>query len=355
MAGDDQEKTEEPTDKKLEDARKQGDVPMSPEMRHAVMFIATLTMMGGVGLSSLMALARLFASLWGGADLFPAEAEGAQYLAGGIMTAVAKALLPLFTLLFAAAFLIPFLQGRPSLNWSRLSLKWSKLSPVAGMGRLFGKRALIEFAKTLLKSVIIVGVAWLVLEPRLVAIDTLIGADPIMISRVGGGLIRDMLQSIAILVGALALFDYVYQRRAFMKRMRMSLQEIRDEVKQSEGDPHIKSRIRAIRISRSRRRMMAAVPSANVIVTNPTHYAVALKYDQGQMAAPVVVAKGVDAIAMKIREAATGAGIPIVESPPLARALYASVDIDHPIPVEHYAAVAEIIGYVMRLNQRIRD
>jgi flagellar biosynthetic protein FlhB len=134
--------------------------------------------------------------------------------------------------------------------------------------------------------------------------------------------------------------------------MRMTLQELRDEIKESDGDPKIKARIRAIGMQRSRRRMMAAVPEASVIITNPTHYAVALKYQHGEMAAPVVLAKGVDDVAKKIREVATAAGVPIVESPPLARALFAGADIDRPIPVEHYAAVAEIIGYVLRLSRR---
>jgi flagellar biosynthetic protein FlhB len=158
-----------------------------------------------------------------------------------------------------------------------------------------------------------------------------------------------MLKAVALLVGALALFDWVYQRRTYLSRMRMSLQEVKDEHKDSEGDPHVKARIRAIGAERARRRMMSAVPTASVIITNPTHYAVALKYDHGKMAAPVVVAKGADAVALKIRELAMAAKVPILESPPLARALFASAEIDRPIPTEHYKAVAEIIGYVMRL------
>jgi flagellar biosynthetic protein FlhB len=161
-----------------------------------------------------------------------------------------------------------------------------------------------------------------------------------------------MLRAIALLVGAIALFDFVYQRRSFLKRMRMSLQEVKDEHKESEGDPKIKGKIRQIQMQRARRRMMAAVPGASVVITNPTHYAVALKYDHGAMAAPVVVAKGVDAVALRIREIATEAGVPLVENRPLARALHASAEIDQPIPIEHYAAVAEVISYVMRLSKR---
>jgi flagellar biosynthetic protein FlhB len=145
-----------------------------------------------------------------------------------------------------------------------------------------------------------------------------------------------------------------YQRFAHMQSMRMTKQEIRDEMKQTDGDPMIKSRLRQIRMERARRRMMAEVPKATVVVTNPTHFAVALRYVQGETEAPIVVAKGADLVAARIRELAQENEVPIVENPPLARALYATVDLDQPVPSEHYRAVAEIIGYVMKLKQRVR-
>jgi flagellar biosynthetic protein FlhB len=190
--------------------------------------------------------------------------------------------------------------------------------------------------------------------PKAVGLEQLMVADPGTVGTAAAAIILAMIKAVALLVGALALFDLVYQRRAFTARMRMSLLEIKDEHRQSEGDPKIKAKIRAIGMQRARRRMMAAVPTASVIITNPTHYAVALKYDHGGMAAPVVVAKGADDVALKIREVAKANGVPIVESPVLARAIFASVDIDRPIPIEHYAAVAEIIGHIMRLAQRRR-
>ena len=152
-------------------------------------------------------------------------------------------------------------------------------------------------------------------------------------------------------VTVMALADYVYQRNRWWNRQKMTLQETRDEYKQMEGDPKIKGRIRAIRNERSRKRMMAAVPQATVVITNPTHYAVALKYDK-DMAAPICVAKGADGIALKIRQVATDNDVPIVENPPLARALFASVDIDETIPTEHFKAVANVIGFVMRLRSK---
>ena len=348
----DDQKTHDPTDKKLSDARAKGDVPMSGEMRHAVMFVAAIIVAGGMGSWTLARVGPLLVRLWGGADDYPLDPDGAQHFATGILAAVAGAMAPLLALLLGFALLILLVQGRPTLSWSRLTPKFSKLSPVAGFGRIFGKRALVEFAKTLAKFAVVITIATMVTAPRLVELDQLIDAEPRAIAQAAGALVLHMIQSVAILVGCIAAFDFLYQRHAFLQRMKMSFQEVKDEHKQSEGDPKIKAKIRSIGIQRSRRRMMAAVPGASVVVTNPTHYAIALKYDHGAMAAPVVVAMGVDAVALRIRAVAAEAGVPIVESPPLARALYASATIDRPIPTEHFKAVAEIIGYVMRLAKR---
>lgn len=353
MAEGSDQKTFDPTDKKIADARDKGDIAQAPEMRHAAIFAAALVVTGGLGVWTFARLGHLLLRLWGRAEDFRFSPDGAQSLATGILRQLFTVLSPLLGTLMAFALLGGLLQGRPTISWSRVAPRWSKLSPLAGAGRLLGKRALVEFAKTLAKLAAVVAVAGAVVWPRAVALDTLVGADPLAIGSAAGGLIAAMLKAVAALVGAIALFDLVYQRRSWLARLRMSLQEIKDEHKQAEGDPKIKAKIRAIGMQRSRKRMMAAVPTASVVVTNPTHYAVALKYDHGRMGAPVVVAKGVDAIALKIREVAAGAGIPIVENRPLARALHAAVEIDHPVPAEHYAAVAEVIGYVMRLAKRL--
>jgi flagellar biosynthetic protein FlhB len=233
------------------------------------------------------------------------------------------------------------------LVWSRIAPKWSKLSPIAGAKRMFGPRALVEFAKTLAKLIGVGTIAVVALRPFVPGFETLVGVSPMSVATVAGGIVAQLIRSVAILVGAIALFDFVWQRRSWMAKMRMSLQEIKH--KQQEGDPKIKAKIRAIGMQRARRRMMAAVPSASVVITNPTHFAVALRYDHGKGSAPIVVTKGTDAVALRIREVATAAGVPLVENRPLARALHASAEIDRTIPVEHYAAVAEVIGYVLRL------
>ncbi|MGU3315128.1 flagellar biosynthesis protein FlhB [Sphingomonas sp. M6A6_1c] len=351
--GDKDQKTEQPTDKRLRDAAKKGEVANAPEVRHAVMFVGAMIVTGGLGSWTLARLGTMCVKLWGRADDYALTSDDARDIVTAILLEFLRAVWPLFATLFALAMLPLFLQSRPSLVWSRVGLKWSKLSPAAGLGRMFGKPALVEFTKTLAKFVVIIFISVTLLKPHLVALDQLIGASPQAIGTAAGTLAFDLVRTVGLAVIVLAAADFMYQRQAFMSRMRMSRQEVQDEHRQSDGDPKIKARIRAIRMARSRKRMMAAVPTASVVVTNPTHYAVALKYDHGAMAAPVVVAKGMDTMALRIREIATGAHVPIVESPPLARALYASADLDRPIPVEHYAAVAEVITYVMRLAQRL--
>ena len=315
------------------------------------MFVAALVVMGGMGAWTVSRMLAIFVSLWGGADDLDVRGSG-QGFAAVVMGQAALALGPLLAMMVFFALLTLFLQGRPTLAWSRMKLKWDKLSPAAGLKRMFGKQGLVEFLKTLAKFGLVAGVALMVVWPDARGIETLVGAPSHAVGKVASELVFQMVKAAAILVAVLALTDFVYQRRAFIKKMRMSLQEIKDEHKDAEGDPQIKARVRAIGMERAKRRMMAKVPQASVIITNPTHYAVALQYDHGAMAAPVVVAKGVDAVALKIREIAAGHDIPIIEKPPLARALHANAKLDQPIPAEHYLAVAEIITYVMKLAQR---
>lgn len=348
------EKTHLPTEKKLADAREKGDVANAAEMRHASMFVAAIIVMGGLGSWTISRMLTIFTGFWGGADDLVLRGGGGRTFASMVLGEVGLALGPLLGMLVFFALLTLGLQGRPTLAWARMKLKWDKLSPLAGLKRLFGKQALVEFGKTLAKFGLVAGVALIVVWPHARGIETLVGAPPEAIGKSTASLVFMMVQAATMLVVALALLDFVYQRHAFLKKMMMSLQEIKDEFKESEGDPKIKARVRAIGMERAKRRMMAKVPEASVIITNPTHYAIALKYDHGAMAAPVVVAKGVDAVALKIREIAAAHNIPIIEKPPLARALHASAQIDRSIPAEHYLAVAEIISYVMKLARGVR-
>ena len=346
------QKTHDPSAKKLEDARTKCEVAVASEMRHAVMLGAILLAFGSIGAGAIAALLQLSAGLWSGAGTLRWEAGGAANQAGGLMGVVAIALGPLLGLLIVAGLLTGVMQGRHTWSATRLKPKWSKLNPFAGLKRMFGPQGWVEFLKTLAKTGAVLIACVLVVRPHLAALPTTVGMDPAELGRTSVGLITQMIGSVLVVVIVIAAADWIYQHRTFLAKMRMSLQELRDEHKDSEGDPQIKARQRQLGMARARNRMMAAVPTASVVITNPTHFAVALRYDHGAMRAPVVVAKGVDTLAFRIRAVAEGAKVPVVESPPLARALYASAQVERPIPIEHYAAVAEVISFVMGLAKK---
>ena len=211
---------------------------------------------------------------------------------------------------------------------------------------------MVNFAKGLVKLALIGAIITLLLWHQRYRLDGLVVTDPVAILPLAQTLSLEMLGTIVAVLALIAAADYLFQYRQWFERQKMSVRELKEEFKQTEGDPAIKAKIRQIRQTRMSKRMMAALPTASVVITNPTHFAVALRYDRG-MNAPVCVAKGVDALARKIREVATEHSIPVVENPPLARALHGTVEIDQEIPPEHYQAVAEVIGYVMRLNRAV--
>jgi flagellar biosynthetic protein FlhB len=254
-----------------------------------------------------------------------------------------------FLLLMLAAIGGNAIQHR--LVWSGESLipRLSKVSPIAGAKRLFSKQSLANFAKGLAKLVVVGTIATALLWPARKRLEGLVATDPAAIAPFTRTLSLQLFGGVVAILAIIAAADYLFQYRTWHERQKMSLREVRDEFKESEGDPKIKAKVRQLRAQRMRRRMMAAVPTATVVITNPTHFAVALQWERG-MAAPVCVAKGQDIIALKMREVAGEHGVPIVENPPLARTLHATVEIDEEIPAEHYKAVAEVIGYVMRLN-----
>jgi flagellar biosynthetic protein FlhB len=269
-----------------------------------------------------------------------------QQIEVAVLAAVGVPLL----MLVLAAIAGNMLQHR--LVWSAESLipKFSKLSPAAGFKRIFGKQAAANFLKGIGKLVALGAVMTAILWPERYRMEAMVHLDPAAMMSAITGMTVHLLGAVVAALAIIAIGDYFFQYRSWFQRQKMSLQEIKEEFKQSEGDPHIKGKIRQLRQQRSKKRMMAAVPKASVIITNPTHYSVALSYERG-MSAPICVAKGVDNLAFKIREIAREHDIPIVENVPLARALYATAEIDQEIPVEHYHAVAEVIGYVIRLKR----
>jgi flagellar biosynthetic protein FlhB len=279
-----------------------------------------------------------------------ADGPGLLALAQSLGVALIAALGVPLLLLMIAAIAGNMVQHR--LVWSGESLKpkLSKISPLAGAKRVFGKQAAANFAKGIFKVAALGAVMTAILWPERHRLDAMVRFDPAAILGATVTLTLQLLGAVVAMLALVAIADYFFQYRQWFERQKMSLREMKEEFKQSEGDPHIKGRIRQLRHARMKKRMMAAVPKASVIITNPTHYAVALSYDRG-MSAPVCLAKGVDTIALKIREVATAHHIPIVENVALARALHATVEIDDEIPVEHYHAVAEIIGYVMGLKR----
>src|SRR6478672_2818944 len=350
MADDSDDKTEDPTQKRLDDAHARGDVAKSQEVNTwFVIAGATLvlsTFSGSIGGGILMPLRNLVAN----AGMLRADGTALLQLGNTLGIAVLAAIGVPLLMLMLAAIAGNMIQHRLVWSAESLSPKFSKVSPGAGLKRVFGKQAVANFAKGVFKLIALGAVMMAVLWPERHRLESFLRFDPDAILGVTTSLTLQLLGAVVAMLAAVAIADYFFQYRQWYQRQKMSLQEIKDEFKQSEGDPHIKAKIRQLRQQRSRKRMMAAVPNASVIITNPTHYSVALSYERG-MSAPVCVAKGVDNLAFKIREIAREHDIPIVENVPLARALYATVDIDQEIPTEHYHAVAEVIGYVMRLKQ----
>lgn len=352
MADEDKDsKTQDPTQKRLDDALEKGDVAKSQEVNTwfviagATLVLSTFSTSIGVGIEAPMR------NLLMNAHQISVDGPGLLTLTSRLGLLLIGVLgIPLLLLLIAGV-VSNLIQHR--LVWSSepLTPKFSKISPVAGAARLFGKQAGANFLKGVFKVVLLGTVMVLVLWPERHRLDAMVRFDPVAILAITKTISVHLMGTVVALLAVVATLDYLFQYRQWFERQKMSLQEVKEEYKQSEGDPHIKGRIRQIRFARAKKRMMAAVPTASVIITNPTHYAVALKYERG-MPAPVCIAKGIDAIALKIREIAAANNVPIVENVPLARALHASVEVDDEIPVEHYHAVAEVIGYVMRLRRR---
>jgi len=350
--GDNEDKTEDPTQKRLDDAVSRGDVVKSQELNTWFVIAAALLLMStfssSIGTALMVPLRNLIANSW----MIHTDGPALLALARGLLFAVVTAVGIPILMLALAAIGGNMLQHR--LVWSAESLKpdFGKLSPLAGFKRLFSKQAAVNFAKGLFKLALLGTVMTMILWPERFRLESLLHLDPGALLGISFSLIQHLMGSVVALLALVAIGDYAFQYRQWYERLKMSVQEVKEEYKQSEGDPHVKGRIKQLRQAKMRKRMMAAVPKASVIITNPTHYSVALAYERG-MSAPVCVAKGVDVIAFKIREIARAHDIPIVENVPLARSLYATVDIDEEIPVEHYHAVAEIIGYVMGLRRNL--
>jgi flagellar biosynthetic protein FlhB len=347
---DDAEKTEEPTPKKLSEARNKGQIAQSKEINSFALLLGALLL---IAVAASFVASRLYAPLAilvEQSAVYRIDAVSAGTILWDLTVSTLIALSPVFGAIMVLALMATLGQAGFLFTAETITPKLDKISPIKGFQRLFSLRAIVEFVKGIFKMIVVGTVAVLLMIPAFDRMEVLLQMDPRLLLEEMQILIIRLLLGVVAIMAIIAIADFVYQKYEHIKQLRMSRQEIRDEHKQSEGDPHVKARLRQIRTERARQRMMSAVPQADVVVTNPTHFAVALQYDTDTMAAPMVVAKGVDGVAFRIREVADENNVPIVENPPLARALFGGVDLDQQIPEEHYAAVAQIISYVWSLK-----
>lgn len=350
MADESAEKTEQPTSKKLQDAAEKGQIARSKDMGTAFVLIgsaAAILIFGKMLAMALLDVAQRMMQL-NPKDIFETNSMFTAW--GAVGEYIIPPLAGIFFIILVAGFIGNTLLGGFNFSWQAAAPKASKLNPLSGFKRMFGLQALVELLKSILKVLVVVGIAYLLLKMFFFDIMALsLMSEP---NNIESALyfLAWLFLGLCASVSVIAVVDAPYQKWNHIRQLKMSLQEIKDEYKNSEGDPQIKARIRRTQMQMSMKRMMQEVPKADVIVTNPTHYAIALKYDQGKFRAPVVVAKGVDEVAMHIRKIANEHKVPVIESPALARSIYHTTELDHPIPEQLFAAVAQVLAYVYQLR-----
>jgi len=353
MADSFQEKTEQPTPKRLEEARKKGDVAKSMEVNSAFSLIFGLALLYATGQLFFKQFLYIFNTIFNGGYLTEIYIEDIPYyLLLGFKT------IGWVVLLFMGGVLVvgiaaSILQVGFMFTLEPIIPKFNKLNPLKGIKKIiFSKRSLEELIKNIIKLILIIFIAYKSISNYKQEFLPLMDQSVYQITSfavIAGLKISFKIALVFLIIGAA---DYAFQKYEYIRNLKMTKQEVKDETKNAEGDPQVKSRIRSIQFQMARQRMMQEVPKADVVITNPTHFAVALKYEVGKMGAPKVVAKGQNHLALKIREIAIENGVPIVEDPPLARALYKSVDIDQEVPVQFFQAVAEVLAYVYKLNKK---
>jgi flagellar biosynthetic protein FlhB len=346
-------RTEEPTPRKLDQAREKGDVAKTPDLASLAALAASAAVVALAGGALSRNLAGVLLPFIARPESISLQGGGAVEVARHAMLAAAPILIAVLAAAAAAGAAGNLIQTGLMFTPDKLKFDFKKVSPLAGFKRIFGLDGGMQFLKSVVKVLLTGALAWWVLKPYLPQIENLAALEPAAMLPFTADILRRLVFAVAGLLLVIAGGDWLWQRQRFMARMRMTKEEIKEDYRQAEGDPHVKARQRQIRFERAKRRMMQAVPTATVVVMNPTHYAVALKYEAGESAAPQCVAKGMDSLALKIRAVAEEAGVPIIEDPPLARALYAAVEVDDMIPPAHYEAVAKIIGFLMSAGRRL--
>ena len=350
MAENDAERTEQPTQKRLEEARKNGQIPRSTDLNAAaVVLIAG----GGLHFLGRTLGSDLFDLMRGGLTISRTQALDESSAISMFAASLQHALLacaPILGLTLVAALLAPLSIGGWNLAFGTLAPDFSRLSPIKGLGKIFSMRGLVELVKAFAKFAIVAVIAVIFLWMKTGEMLQL-GAEPTA-AAIGHAITLSGHALLAVSAGLalIAAIDVPFQLFQHIKSLRMTREEIREEMKESEGNPEVKGKIRQLQQERARQRMMQEVPKADVVVTNPTHFSVALRYDDKRMRAPIVVAKGADEVAAKIREVAGEHNVPIFEAPPLARALFRAVDLNEPVPAGLYVAVAQVLTYVYQLK-----
>jgi flagellar biosynthetic protein FlhB len=345
-------KTEDATGKRMGEARAKGDVPKShdvPQWMSLAAVTGVLVVAGGTMANNMMR--GLLPFIAHPADFELENNGGVPVMRMALEVGMPMILTVLLTGTFAGMFGSLIQTG---FLWApdKIMPDFSKLSPFGGLKRLFGVDGFVQFLKSVIKIFVIGVICWATLKPHWSELQSLSMADPERMLPFMIGILKSLFVSVLAAMGVAALADWVWQRLRFAKRMKMSREEIKEEHRQAEGDPMVRAKQKQLRLEKAKRRMMANVAKATVVVVNPTHYAVALLYDTNEAPAPLCVAKGMDSLALKIREIAEANNVPIIEDPPLARALYATVELDQSIPRDHYEAVAKVIGFVLSANRR---
>lgn len=353
MADEDQDqKTEQPTGKRLDEAREHGQIPVSRETSAWVVLLGVLMVIAWILPSMARNMADFLRIFLESPHTFLIDDANSQALLIHVVGKLAMIVGLVFLLMMAAAVAGVMVQTGFFFSLDLLTPDLTRLLPARGLAKLFSLGSVVELGKSFGKLIFLGGVAFALIVPVALQAPNLTGMQ---LTAILAFLQHNVVHLLVVLVLAftvIATGDLFYTRFQYIRNLRMTKTEVKDEYKQQEGDPMIKSRLRQMRAERARKRMMAQVPRADVIITNPTHYAVALQYDAVKMAAPVVLAKGINIIAERIREVAEENHIPLVSNPPLARALHDTVEVDQPIPTQHYRAVAEIISYVYKLRKR---
>jgi len=347
-----QEKSEEPTQRRLQEARKKGDVAKSMEVPSAAVLLAGLLTLYFTSGYMLDRLGKMLAHFLTNLHTYEITQGNMTDLTRESLLTTALVLAPVMGVIVVVALAANYAQVGVLFTTEKITPKLEKINPIKGFSNIFSMQTLASMVKSIAKLAIVGYVAYREVEAAMPGLLPLMDQTPyqilVFMSRVAFWLFLKA----ALIIAVLAAIDYGFQRWQFMEKMKMTKQEIKDEAKQTEGDPHVKGRIRAIQMEMARRRMMAEVPKADVVITNPTRLAIALRYDGLTMPAPTVVAKGAGVIAQRIKEIAAEHGIPLVENKPLAQALYKTVALDQTIPANLFQAVAEVLAYVYSLKQK---